>query len=199
MITENPLFFVHVPKTAGSSIVSALKSRLKFNFPEGYSGHGPAHYPLFIFEKYNDLSTKFVFSVVRNPFTRAFSYYDHYLRVTGSTATFEQFLDHVRRKRQSILDYYDSKNMVSTKTPFIVYSQSFYIFNSKGKMGLDKLYRHENLSELENDFEIKLPNINVGSYSREVYEKSYDRTAIDLVRHIYLEDFVNLNYSMDFV
>ena len=196
---DKPPFFVHVPKTAGTSIVSAIKHKLKFNFPENYTGKGPAHYPLFIFERYNDLSKYFIFAVVRNPFTRAFSYYKHFLHVTGSRVSFEDFLDHVRRKRQIILNYYDSPNLVSDKTPFIVYSQSFYIYNSKGKMGLDKMYRYENIAELESDTEVELPVLNEGSYPREDYDRCYSQTNIDLVRHIYLEDFINLNYSMDFV
>ena len=65
-------------------------------------------------------------------------------------------------------------------------------------MSLDKLYRFEHIEEFETDFNIKMPNLNVGNYSSDEYLNSYTSTTIDLVRHIYLEDFVNLNYSTDF-
>lgn len=192
-----PILFVHIPKTAGTSINNQLSARYSWSIPPGPPR--PMHDPLFILEKYNDLSKFYVFAVVRNPFTRAYSYYKHYLKQNNCDVTFEQFLDHVRRRRQSILEHYDASDIKRDKTPYIVYSQSFYIFDSKGKIGVDKLYRYENLGELETDFGIKLPNLNVGKYSRETYEQNYNQTNIDLVRHIYLEDFVNLNYSMDFV
>lgn len=198
MKIDKPILFIHVPKTAGTSIDRALRNQYTWNFVPGPPR--PMHDPLFLIDRYNDLSNFFVFAVVRNPFTRAFSYYKHYLKHNKCDISFEQFLDHVRRKRQMIFNHFESSITIKVDTtPFIVYSQSFYLYDSKGKMSLDKLYRYENLSELESDFGIQLPRFNVGSYSKEDYIKEYNPTTIDLVRHIYLEDFVNLNYSLDFV
>lgn len=193
---DKPILFIHVPKTGGTSITSVLKHKYTWKIPSGPPR--PMHDPLFILEKYNDLSKFFVFAVVRNPFNRAYSYFKHYQKQNNSNANFEQFLDHVRRRRQSVLEHHDAGNIKRDKTPFIVYPQSFYLFDSKGEMSIDKLYRYENMIELEQDFEIRLPKINTGDYSKEDYYKAYDQTAINLVRHIYLEDFVNLGYSTDF-
>lgn len=194
---DKPILFVHVPKTGGTSITSVLKNRYNWKVPPGPPR--PHHDPLFILEKYNDLSKFFVFAVVRNPFKRAYSYFKHYQKQNNSNANFEQFLDHVRRRRQSVLENHDSVEIKRDRTPFIVYPQSFYLFDSKGKMSIDKLYRYENMAELEHDFQISLPKMNVGSYSKDDYLKAYSQTNIDLVRHIYLEDFVNLGYSTDFI
>ena len=189
---------MHVPKTGGTSIKSVLRNRYTWNIPPG--PQRPEHDPLFILEKYNDLSKFFVFAVVRNPFTRAYSYFKHFQRKNNSNATFEQFLDHIRRKRQFILQHYDVQSIANTrdKTPFIIYPQSFYLFDLKGKMGIDKLYRYEKMGELEQDFEVTIPKMNVGGYLKEDYYNAYNQTNIDLVKHIYLEDFVNLRYSTDF-
>lgn len=193
---DKKLLFVHVPKTAGISISSQLRAKYGFNWTRP-PGSAYQHEPLFLLDRVNDISQYHVFAVVRNPFTRAYSYYKHYQFQTNSYPTFEQFLDHVRRKRQQVYNSYDSK-IYYNETPFIVLSQSFWVFDSKGKMSLDKLYRFENISEVETDFGITLPKINAGKYSKEDYYNAYNQTNIDIVRHIYLEDFVNFNYSMDF-
>ena len=72
------------------------------------------------------------------------------------------------------------------------------MYDSSGSMRINKVYNNENLVELETDFNISLPKLNVGSYNTEEYYKAYNQTNIDLVKHIYTEDFVNLGYSTDF-
>lgn len=201
MITDKPVLFVHVPKTAGTSVLKVLTETQSWKIaPKIPIDSNMNHSPLFVLERYNILNNFFVFSIVRNPFTRAFSYYQHYKRQQSSDTSFEQFLDHVRRKKQAVFEFLDHVSIKknTNATPFIAYSQSFFLFDMKGKMSLDKLYRFENIEEFETDFNIKMPNLNVGNYSLDEYLSNYTPTTIDLVRHIYLEDFVNLNYSMDF-
>lgn len=206
--TDKKLLFVHIPKTGGTSVRIAFKHNninLKdYIVPDG--PRRPEHDPLFILERYNDISQYHTFSIIRNPFTRVFSHYTHFIRIdqidkNGNKLTsFEQFLDYVRRKRQFIYNHLDPISIANSVNsgPYIVYTQSFFLYNCKGKMGIDKLYRYENLSEIEQDFDIKLPKENEGRYSKEDYYESYNQTNIDLVRHIYLEDFINLGYSTDF-
>jgi len=205
MITDKPVLFVHVPKTAGTSVHRVLTETPSWKItPESRRFYSRMkhnnHIPVFVIERYNILNNFFVFSIVRNPFTRAFSYYQHYKRLQLLDISFEQFLDHVRRKKQAVFEFLDHVSIKknTNTTPFIVYSQSFFLFDMNGKMSLDKLYRFEHIEEFETDFNIKMPNLNVGNYSLDEYLNSYTSTTIDLVRHIYLEDFVNLNYSTDF-
>lgn len=201
MITDKPVLFVHVPKTAGTSVLKVLTEAQSWKImPKIPIDSNMNHSPLFVLERYNILNNFFVFSIVRNPFTRAFSYYQHFKRYHLSDISFEQFLDHVRRKKQAVFEFLDHVSIKknTNATPFIVYPQSFFLFDIKGKMSLDKLYRFEHIEEFETDFNIKMPNLNVGNYSSDEYLNSYTSTTIDLVRHIYLEDFVNLNYSTDF-
>lgn len=86
---------------------------------------------------------------------------------------------------------------VTEKTPLMRYDQSFYIFEG-GKTEIDKIYRFENISELERDMNITLPKINVGSYSKEDYNRDYDYENVDMVRKIYARDFRNLGYNEEF-
>ena len=89
------------------------------------------------------------------------------------------------------------QGIATEKTPLIKYDQSFYIFED-GKTEMDKIYKFENISELEKDMNITLPKINVGSYSKEEYYKDYTSYLIDRVRIIYARDFRNLGYSDEF-
>ena len=86
---------------------------------------------------------------------------------------------------------------VTDKTPLMKYDQSFYIFQ-EDKCYLDKIYRFENLQELEKDFGILLPKINIGFYPKEEYNNDYDSESIEMVRRIYARDFRNLGYSEEY-
>lgn len=217
--------FVHVPKTSGTSVLEHFKSQLNWDIP--YTKHfcvqaeaeSPTkniiindiylqnheyttHDPIFILEKYNNLDDYHIFSIVRNPFTRAYSLYKQLCimgpkRFNTKFETFEQSLEFVRAKSNpipsKILGYH-----IRTST-YLVFNQSFFLYNSKGKLRIDKLYRFENINELEQDFQIQLPKFRAGTYTKDDYYKAYNQTNIDLVKHIYLEDFINFNYSMDFV
>jgi len=174
------LLFVHIPKTGGTSIRSVIQDNWNRKWPMG-------HDPYFELEKMNQIHKDvFSFTVVRNPFTRAFSYYKHYLMQNNSKDSFEDFLYLVRIKRGT------------RNTPMILYNQSFYTHNLNGKCKLKKVYKFEKLNKLEDDLNITLPKLRVGKYDQEEYLKTYNKDNINLVKHIYLEDFCNFNYSLDF-
>lgn len=174
------LLFVHIPKTAGQSIFAALN--LQWNYVE----HAK-HDPLFLLEKNNDLSEAYKFAVVRNPFRRTFSYYKHFNRINQSNYTFKEFLDIVKN------------NISFPKTKMIHYPQSFYCLDCQGDISLDKIYKFEDLSELEKDLNINLPHTNRGRYTEEEYFESYGDDEKTFVRDFYSSDFYNFNYCLDFI
>lgn len=171
-----PLLFVHIPKTAGIALRHTLG---KDNWVRTWHvGHDPYH----VLKQNNIIPPEtFKFSIVRNPFTRAYSYYDHFRRWNRSSISFKNFLEMLE------------KGQTTEITPLMKYDQSFYIFDGD-KCEMDKLYRFENLEELG----IDLLKINVGSYSKEEYNKDYDSESIEKVRKIYARDFRNLGYSDEF-
>ena len=173
--------FVHIPKNAGQSIFSVLED--DWNYVE-YAKHDP----LFLLERNNDISQVFKFAVVRNPFRRAFSYYKHFTRVNEIEVSFRQFLDIIKNRFDSF-----------PRTKMISYSQSFYCLNGDGDIGLDKIYHFENLQDLENDFNVKLPYKNMGTYDESEYFNSYNSMERDFVRDYYASDFYNFGYTTDFV
>jgi hypothetical protein len=63
---------------------------------------------------------------------------------------------------------------------------------------LDKVYRFENLKELEKDFGFKLPFENKGSYTSDEYYQDYTNRLVNRVLDIYEKDFINFGYSTEF-
>lgn len=185
-LLDNDPLFVHIPKTGGTSIANALhKNGLdRWHRDPAYKNHDP----LFLLETNNKIdNTVFKFSVVRNPFSRTYSYYHHFKRINEVEMSFLEFLNMLRHKI-----------LVSNKTPLILFNQSFYLFDNTGVMSLDKIYKFENLFDWECDFNTHLNNLNVGSYSREQYYVDYTYQAQNLVRHICCEDFINFEYPLEF-
>ena len=132
MQSSGDILFVHIPKNAGKSIFSVIDDKWKrsneFN-----------HDPLFSLEMMNNIPPfTFKFCICRNPFTRTFSYYKHFIKWNQycSHFTFYDFLYHIKKK------------IIFDITPMILYPQSFYIYNLKGEIGV-KIFRYEILREVE--------------------------------------------------
>lgn len=197
-MTNKPILFVHIPKTGGTSINNVLASQYRWNMPPVPFKN---HQPLFVVEKYNNLANYHVFTVVRNPYKRAYSYYRHYQRMQHIELPFEEFLLLVQSKRKNVdqVKYLPLIMASDDRTPFIGFTQTFYTLTADGNVGVNKIYKVESLTELEQDLNISIPKINVGNYNDEMYYESYTQDMIDLVREIYAEDFTNFGYTTDFI
>ena len=150
------------------------------------------HDPLHFIERRNDLSNTFIFSVVRNPFTRAFSHYIHARDKKKVKLTFTEFLHYIRLCGNVYL------TNVYRALPIVWYNQSFFLHNNNGEMAIHKIYRFENLHEFEMDFQTNLKPVNIGNYTKADYLTSYSKQNINLVKQIYFEDFIRFNYSNNF-
>jgi hypothetical protein len=185
---KNKVLFVHIPKTAGTSVRAFLERE---NLNCWVRNRSSLHHDTFIelktLNSIQDISNIFAFTICRNPYTRAFSYFNHFNRVNGASASFCEFLSFVKEKK------------FFHKTPMIQYDQSHYIQNEENEIAKIKIYRFEQLIEFENDFSIKLPKFNSGELSVEEYLNVYKQNlSIDLVKEIYTRDFKNFNYSLNF-
>ena len=194
--------FIHVPKTAGTSIINFLKSNFRHqDLPvrfDRFRGHDP-YYEL---KMMNDSSQFFKFSVVRNPYTRAFSQYKSYIKLCSahnvgrylSNFTFNDFLSYI--KNSNGLPFYTqfTLNIAS----YALMDQCFFIHDENGNITLEKIYRFENLSEFEENFNTKLQNYNSSQTTLEEYLSNYTKENTQLVKHIYYRDFSIFNYSFHF-
>ena len=181
---DNNLLFINIPKTGSVSIRSKLNEIGKNNWKRVLPFD---HDPFFIMEKNNKIDDFiFKFCMVRNPFTRTFSYYNHFKVKNNLDVSLIKFLNIIKEKK------------FFKKTPFILYPQMFFILNLKGEVGINKIYKFENFSELEDDFKIKFEMLNIGSYSKSEFYDKYSQECIDLTLNLFMCDFVNFNYEFDF-
>jgi hypothetical protein len=192
-IYTDKVLFIHVPKTCGISLTKVLEEKGldSWNRQTTFFFH---HDPLFLMQENNVIDKDcFVFSIVRNPFTRAYSLYKHFIKIIkgyniqgdDNLPSFEFFLNAIKTKQNIFF------------TPIANTTQSYYLKNKDGNISLSKIYRFENLNELENDFKITLPRINVGNYTKDDYKNACTENAISMIQEIYHEDFINFNYSFD--
>lgn len=194
--SKQKVLFVHIPKTAGTTITQILKSNELDNWKrEKIFNH---HDPLFLLEKNNDISDAFKFSIIRNPYKRAFSHYKHVTQTRSIFMTFNDFLTCVRLNGNIRL--YDSRfaSMFIERLPLISYTQHFYLHDQNGNLSMDKIYKLEKIHEFEIDFDVKLTHMNIGSYTKEEYLTDYTNKNKSLVKHIYHLDFEFFNYSNHF-
>jgi len=181
------VLFIHIPKTGGISVKSFLRSK---GFDDPYKRtwiHG--HDPFYVLKKNNIISDDtFTFSVVRNPYRRMYSYY-RFLSIVDKVIDlkcFERFLDYI--------EYGDPYVKPSVEKSIYKHSQNFFI-SENGNICVDKIYKIENIQELEKDFDVKLPKTNVGAYSKEDYIKDYTKDNIERVNKLFKKDFELFGYE----
>jgi hypothetical protein len=133
----------------------------------------------------------FKFSIVRNPWTRAYSWYKN---VQRDELTRKEFKIHSQIDFYNFLKLYINKN--------ILRPQIFWLKNFKGAIDLDYIGRFENLP---NDFKIicDLMKIEPIIFPHELkgtdegYQDAYDDNSINLIRSFYKEEIELFNYSFD--
>lgn len=178
------VLFVHIPKTAGSSISKILYDNNLDNWKRGWPRH---HDPYFYLEQNNSINDSvFSFAVVRNPYRRTYSCFHQYNKTNKTNISFIEYLINIKN------------NNISKITPLLHLPQSFYIIDNKGFLQVNKLYKFENIKELEEDFNWQLELYNVGNYVVESYIEDYTNEAIELTKKLYASDFSTFGYNLDF-
>lgn len=185
------LIFLHIYKTAGTSLRDAL-IRIDNNCKELAYGH--ADYSDLI----EHLQGEKIFSVVRNPYDWIYSLYQysrayntHPFYAYCATHSFDDFVKWYF-KNIDVLNTTTINGRLQTQTQYISHNN---------KIAIDYILKMENL---ENDFNqllntlkhngFRLSHLNATPYQRIDYSQ-IERKTLDIINEEYHQDFINFNYK----
>jgi hypothetical protein len=216
----NNFIYIHIPKTGGSSIRNSLNKNYqlefnasKINFKKmGFSNLDKKfenynfsiqdfkdHLPYQLIKKKGLNNNKFIFTFVRNPFSRLISLFfeitrdhkNHKRFNNGNKISFENFVKKITKKSYwfsiPMIDYLGKKNLNDIN--FIGKFENFEndIFALKKKFKIKIITKHHNHN---NSIPSKLKFTN--------YTNFYSNNKIiNLVYKYYKEDFNEFNYNFD--
>lgn len=178
--------FVHINKTAGSSIEKALGLRF---------GHETASEKMEAMgqERWEE---KFSFAFVRNPWDRAVSHY-HYRVRSNKTGLADGHLDF----RSWVREVYENRNPAYRDNEKMFMPQRRWLTDGSGNIVVSFVGRYESL---ETDYEYVRKKIGRGgalpkvkSSARTAYPDYYDAESAERVARAFEEDIQEFGYSFD--
>jgi len=188
---ESKTIFIHIPKTAGVSLVKSIFGDVTLE------GHRSVSFYKQVFGKiYSDF---FTFTIVRNPWDRLYSSYK-FLQKGGINIhdknAFETHLSIYKDFEDFVLNGLNEK-IISKITHFI--PQHEFICDKNGKIIVDYVGKFENLNKLVdkiNDIlksEFKLEHHN--KTNKKDYKDIYTTEMIEKVHQIYQKDIDIFEYN----
>ena len=175
---EHNTVFIHIPKTAGKAIETALGFVPVNPFiHHDYQEH---------LKKFGNISRYFSFTIVRNPFDRLVSLYCYFTQISPNKhqykgLSFKEYLFlYAQRKNQ--VDWITHNNRLA-----VDHVGKFEQLPSAWKYVQRKVI--EMTGNILNDLTI------VNDSKHEHFSTYYDQETIDHVRSIYAQDFIKLKYS----
>ncbi|MBC8266070.1 MAG: sulfotransferase family 2 domain-containing protein [Flavobacteriales bacterium] len=190
---KSKTIFIHIPKTAGTSLVKAVFGNVKGG------GHRKCSFYKYILAENFDEYFKFCF--VRNPYNRLFSSYK-FLEKGGMNIHDKRALEIYLRKYKDFEDFV--LNGLNKKIMFEIMHfipQTEFICDKNGKLLVDFVGRFENL---EKDIEIlsgllqkkiDLPHLNKNKNKQ--IQGVYTMKMKEKVKKLYAKDFEILDYSKE--
>jgi len=196
---ERKIIFVHIPKTAGSSIENAL-GLLRSGCENGYGYKDIDGRPVALQHLLPDGIRKIIgeeafsrytkFTVCRNPYNRIVSeYHWRVCNKIGRVRSFDGFLDEVENVIKNNLYNNYSDHFIP---------QSDFIYDSEGNQMVDHLFRFEKLDKVEQFLQDnfgtdKLKRLETSVPSREKIVLTNEQK--ERVYKLYERDFILLGYD----
>lgn len=207
---KHKCIFVHIPKTGGVSITTALgicgtqidRNRFDNTLNENilFGFNGKIYYQHLLLREIKKIVERYIFNsyfkfaFVRNPYSRIVSEYLYRKNINQRfiNTTFREF----------IINYLIPNNKKKLKDDKDRHSKPQYKFitDNKGKIEVDFVGRFENIDE---DFEMikKILGLNVDLHilnksGNQLYEKYYDEETKKIVGRIYQKDFQIFGYDL---
>ena len=188
------VIFVHVTKTAGTSIRKSLKLN-RTNLSESFKKHYFASEIIQLIGQ-ERWDKAFTFTFVRNPWDRLFSHYRFKMRKQNTTdmVSIDHFQEWSLKKIHRSLMTTDPTLWKNLKP------QSEFLYNQDGQIAIDFIGRFENL---EADFQTLCQKIGIKAqlshfnHSLPIlkYRDFYQDELKSLVEHYYADDIENFAYT----
>jgi hypothetical protein len=195
--SKHKLFFIHIPKTAGSTIETALNMKsLQGLYCEdrlqGILNVNPQHLKFKDLNSIINFKNLTTFTVVRNPFDRIVSEYKYIKSIEG-------YLPEYRNLKFD--DFVNSILLDQNKYRFDNHFESQYSFIEGGEEYI-KIFKYENIKELFDwlsDFMQRPLSFNNEKKSNKMHYSFYfqRKDTIDLVHNFYKDDFEKFNYCFE--
>ncbi len=189
--------FVHVPRTAGGSVVNELMKTDCIIL--GHEVNSPNYMHIAEFRKFHPQKDSYLFATVRNPYDRLVSAY-HYLQKGGDNsqdkADAERYVLPFKSFEAFVLQSFKWNVLRKTTKQIHFIPQHFWLTKRK-KILVNHLYNFENLSELfiflEKEFDIKkVGHTHLSKHS--AFEGYYSKKMKTLAYKAYEKDFKLFNY-----
>ena len=212
MILEGQkILFIHVPKTAGDSVETLLDDKYEDKKRIGRHQSLPYFQCKYVLEGYK------IFTVVRNPYSRLLSAYNHMSSLNGLKCDFYEFLkavrhflmdEHMRYKQQLIRAGPNShypvlkiKSLGIMIEPVLIMPYQFWVTKNPDKN--IRFLRFENIEQewegykKEVGIESKLPhrNKNPKKGSNLDYRGYYEKDSQKIIEQCYDWELEKFNYS----
>lgn len=196
----NKFVFIHIQKTAGTSITERL--RRYHGYDVGFQHATIKELP----KEYNDF---FKFCFVRNPWDRLLSWYMMFFN--NQNTTNNDFGNYIRRKSKNFSQFLNSTDIIDetelgkkkSNKPYyksITFNQLDYITNNEEKVDMDFIGRFENLQDDYNRLCEKIGVVKynlrkINSTSHDDYRRYYNDKDIDKVYNMYKRDIDYFGYE----
>jgi chondroitin 4-sulfotransferase 11 len=187
--------FIHVPRTAGGSIVEAL-----YNNQE--RGHTPLY--AYAYTRPAQLSELFSFSIVRNPWDRMVSAYHRVLTTAKNPVTLAWAERNIAEfgSFESFVTALDGNQSLRWKVlGYPHFRSQFEYLAVDGKVAVDFVGRFENL---EADFKKISDKVRPGAVLRHLhkaphapYQRYYSDYTAEVVGRLYFDDVSVFGYSFE--
>lgn len=177
--------FIHIPKTGGTSISSVLS---EIDGTERITMHDSIR-------AFENVDGYFIFTFVRNPFTRLQSAYQHGIRKGEYTTSFSDFIKLDLSSNIWMMPQYYFINSGANEKRTVSFIGKYenlnndisYVFN---KLNIDSRLPHLN----NNPIYERHPNLKQHDYYKSFYSENWMK---DWVRERYKDDFKQFNYDLE--
>jgi len=212
IVHELKCIYIHIPKTAGVSLIHAIMSEilgyettgqighlsndLKYQFGlRGSQKHKQARnfVPVDISKELWDSYYKF--AIVRNPWDRIVSefHWRHSLPIRQPSLDFKEFIEYCEERMK------DTTNKANDIYWTHAQTQKSYVADSNNNILLNDIFRFETLSETVNNIGVRLGvSLNLQKHNasnHKNYRDYYNSQTKEMVRKIYQEDIEMFDYE----